>query len=65
MLEPDRHRAPGRLYFAEIQSQGFGYEAVDNAPERIRNVTREAMLEVAKKVFRRDNAVIVKMLPEE
>ncbi|MCH7549807.1 MAG: S1 RNA-binding domain-containing protein [Candidatus Krumholzibacteriota bacterium] len=64
VMQLQRNSAQATAY-GSYEALGFGYEAVDNAPERIRNVTREAMMAVAAEVFRPENAVIVKMLPRE
>lgn len=51
--------------YAACETLGFGYEAVDTAPERILAVTRECILSAAQGVFDREAAVVVKLLPEE
>jgi zinc protease len=42
----------------------FGYDVVDKAPEMIRKVTKEDILEAAAGVFHKDKAVMVKLVPE-
>jgi predicted Zn-dependent peptidase len=62
VMQLQRNSAQASVY-ATYEALGFGYEAVDTADDRIRAVTREAVTEVAAKVFRPDQAVIVKLLP--
>ena len=50
--------------YATYEVLGFGYEAVDTAPQRVRAVTKERIMETARAVFDPAQAVIVKMLPE-
>jgi len=51
--------------YASYETLGFGYEAVDSAPDRVQAVTRERIMNAARNVFVRDAAVVVKLLPQE
>jgi zinc protease len=51
--------------YGSFEALGYGWEAVDDVPNRIRAVTADDVMAVARAVFVRDHAVIVKMLPAE
>ena len=51
--------------YGTYEAMGFGWEVVDQAPERIGRVTQQDILDVAQKVFVPEQAVIVKLLPED
>jgi zinc protease len=51
--------------YGSYEALGFGYNTVDRTPELIQKVTREAIRDAAAAVFVPENAVIVKLLPEE
>lgn len=51
--------------YGTFEALGFGYGVVDRTPEMIQSVTLEGIRDAAAKVFVPDNAVIVKLLPEQ
>ncbi len=51
--------------YGSFEALGYGWEAVDRIPDDLRAVTADDVIAAARAVFIRDNAVIVKMLPEE
>lgn len=51
--------------YGTYEALGFGYGVVDRTAELIQKVTREAMRDAAAGVFRTENAVVIKLLPEE
>ena len=52
------------IEYGTYESLGFGHGVVDKTPELIYGVTREDILEAAKGVFVRENAVSIKLVPE-
>jgi zinc protease len=63
VMELQRNGAQAAEY-GTFEALGFGYEVVDRIPQRLRGVTREELMAVAKRVFDPKRAVIVRMLPE-
>ncbi len=51
--------------YGTYEALGFGYGVVERTAEMIQGVTREAMRDAAAKVFVAENAVVIKLLPEE
>jgi zinc protease len=51
--------------YGTYEALGFGYAVVDRTPEMIQAVTRERIRDAASRVFVPENAVVVKLLPEE
>jgi zinc protease len=64
IMELQRNGAQAAAY-GTYEALGYGWEAVDRVREDIKAVTRDAMLDAARSVFVKDNAVIVRMLPKE
>jgi zinc protease len=52
------------IAYGTYEVLGFGWEAVDRAPELIQRVGKGDILEAAQGVFQSDQAVLVKLLPE-
>lgn len=50
--------------YGTYEALGFGWAALDRLPQDIRAVTKEDVMAAARATFRRENAVIVKMLPQ-
>jgi zinc protease len=50
--------------YGVYEALGFGYDVVDRTAEIIQGVTAEHILAAASKVFHRDRAVMVKLVPE-
>jgi zinc protease len=53
------------IAYGTYESLGFGYGIVDKSPELIRNVTKEDIAEEAARLFQKDRAVFLKLVPEE
>ncbi len=53
------------IAYGSFEALGFGWEMVDRTPELIQKVTGREILDAAEGVFRRDEAVLVKLLPSE
>lgn len=64
VMELQRNGAQAGAY-GTFEALGYGWEAVDRIPDDLRAVTAEDVMAAARTVFVRDNAVIVRMLPEE
>ena len=50
--------------YGTYEALGFGWPALDRLPEEIRGVTKDEIMAVCRSTFTRENAVIVRMLPE-
>ncbi len=50
--------------YGTYEALGFGWPALDRIPGEIRAVTKEEIMAVCRATFTRENAVIVRMLPE-
>ncbi len=63
IMELQRNGAQA-LGYGSYEALGFGWPEMDRIPEKIRAVTKEDVLAACKATFVRNNAVIVRMLPE-
>jgi zinc protease len=52
------------IEYGTNEALGFGYDVVDRTPAMIQGVTKEAILQAAAGVFKKDCGVFVKLLPE-
>jgi len=52
------------ISYGTYEALGFGWEAVDRTPELVQKVGKGDILESAARVFRPDQAVLVRLLPE-
>ena len=52
------------IAYGTYEALGFGWEEVDRAPERVRKVGKRDIVDAAAGVFQRENAVLVRLLPE-
>jgi zinc protease len=50
--------------YGTYEALGFGWPALDRFPDEIRAVAKDDIMAVSRAVFRRENAVIVRMRPE-
>jgi zinc protease len=50
--------------YGTYEALGFGWAALDRLPDEIRAVTQDDVLAACRATFTRENAVIVRMLPE-
>jgi zinc protease len=64
VMELQRNGAQAMAY-GTYEALGFGWKSVDRLPDAIRAVTKEDVMAVCRATFVRENAVIVRMLPEE
>ena len=62
VMELQRNGAQA-IGYGTYEALGFGWSALDRLPDEIRSVTKEQVMAVARATFRRENAVIVRMLP--
>ncbi|HXV13759.1 MAG TPA: pitrilysin family protein, partial [Candidatus Krumholzibacteria bacterium] len=63
VMELQRNGAQAVAY-GTYEALGFGWPAVDRLPDEIRAVTTDQVMAAARATFQRENAVIVRMLPE-
>jgi zinc protease len=63
LMQLQRNFAQAAAYGA-YEVLGFGYDVVDRTPKLIGKITNEDVTAAAARVFRRDRAVIVELLPE-
>jgi zinc protease len=52
------------IAYGSYEALGFGWQAVDRAPELVQRVGKRDIIEAAVRLFRRDRAVLVRLLPE-
>jgi zinc protease len=52
------------IVYGSYESLGFGWQAVDRTPEQVQKVSKGDILEAAARLFHRDRAVTVRLLPE-
>jgi predicted Zn-dependent peptidase len=52
------------IAYGSYEALGFGWQAVDRTPERVQNVGKGDILAAAGRLFHRDRAVLVRLLPE-
>jgi zinc protease len=52
------------IAYGSYEALGFGWEAVERIPERVQRVSQADILGAAARVFQRDQAVLVRLLPE-
>jgi zinc protease len=53
------------IAYGTYETLGFGYAIVDKSPELIRSITQEDIKRVAAELFKEEQAVFLKLLPEE
>ncbi len=64
VMELQRNGAQAAAY-GTYEALGFGWPAVDRLPDEICAVTKDQLMAAARATFRRENAVIVRMLPAD
>jgi zinc protease len=52
------------IAYGSYEALGFGWAAVERVPERVQRVSKKDIVRAAARVFARDQAVIVRLLPE-
>ena len=52
------------IAYGTYEALGFGWEEVDRAPGRVRKVGKRDIVDAAAGVFQKENAVLVRLLPE-
>ncbi len=64
VMELQRNGAQA-LGYGSYEALGFGWPELDRVPEKIRAVTQDDVMAACRATFARENAVIVRMLPED
>jgi zinc protease len=52
------------IAYGSYEVLGFGWEAVERTPELVQRIVKRDILDAAKRVFERERAVLVELLPE-